>query len=105
MPDRVKITGDLYHRQVPDGAVAVTRPSRWGNPHKVGPCPVCGTRHDNAAAVAAYADDLIGGRLRITTTDVREHLAGADLACWCAPDQPCHADVLLTVANTEGDRP
>jgi hypothetical protein len=22
-----------------------------------------------------------------------------DLACWCPLDQPCHADVLLAVAN------
>ena len=26
-------------------------------------------------------------------------LAGRDLACWCPLDQPCHADVLLEVAN------
>jgi hypothetical protein len=39
-PTRVKITGDLYHPVVPDGAVRITRPGRWGNPHKVGPgCP------------------------------------------------------------------
>lgn len=26
-------------------------------------------------------------------------LAGHDLACWCPLDQPCHADVLLELAN------
>ncbi|MFD6517632.1 DUF4326 domain-containing protein [Rhodococcus sp. NPDC060176] len=26
-------------------------------------------------------------------------LAGKDLACWCPLDQPCHADVLLEIAN------
>lgn len=26
-------------------------------------------------------------------------LAGKDLACWCSPDEPCHADVLLELAN------
>jgi hypothetical protein len=26
-------------------------------------------------------------------------LRGKDLACWCALDQPCHADVLLEFAN------
>lgn len=26
-------------------------------------------------------------------------LRGKNLACWCALDQPCHADVLLEVAN------
>jgi hypothetical protein len=26
-------------------------------------------------------------------------LRGKNLACWCPPGQPCHADVLLQVAN------
>lgn len=26
-------------------------------------------------------------------------LCGLDLACWCPLDQPCHADVLLEIAN------
>lgn len=30
----------------------------------------------------------------------REDLAGLDLACWCPLGQPCHADVLLEVANS-----
>jgi len=28
-----------------------------------------------------------------------DHLRGKNLACWCALDQPCHADVLLELAN------
>lgn len=35
----------------------------------------------------------------VTVADVRWHLAGRDLACWCPLDQPCHADVLLEIAN------
>jgi hypothetical protein len=27
------------------------------------------------------------------------HLRGKNLACWCKPGQPCHADVLLEIAN------
>lgn len=26
-------------------------------------------------------------------------LRGRDLACWCPPGLPCHADVLLEIAN------
>lgn len=33
--------------------------------------------------------------------EIRDALAGRDLACWCAPDLPCHADVLLELANAE----
>jgi hypothetical protein len=31
---------------------------------------------------------------------VQAELQGKDLACWCAPGEPCHADFLLHVANT-----
>ena len=30
---------------------------------------------------------------------IRRHLAGHDLVCWCPLDSPCHADVLLDLAN------
>ena len=30
---------------------------------------------------------------------IRNELAGSDLACWCPLGQPCHADVLLEIAN------
>jgi len=40
--------------------------------------------------------------------EIRAALRGHDLACWCALDQPCHADVLLEIANapplTEAER-
>ena len=35
----------------------------------------------------------------ITPDMVVADLAGKDLACWCPLDQPCHADVLLDIAN------
>jgi hypothetical protein len=31
--------------------------------------------------------------------EIRATLAGHDLACWCPLDGPCHADVLLAIAN------
>lgn len=37
----------------------------------------------------------------ITVDTIRAELAGRDLACWCAIGQPCHADVLLAIANAE----
>ena len=30
---------------------------------------------------------------------IQRDLAGKNLACWCALDEPCHADVLLEIAN------
>lgn len=32
---------------------------------------------------------------------VQAELRGKNLACWCALDAPCHADVLLELANSE----
>lgn len=31
--------------------------------------------------------------------EVKEALRGKNLACWCKPGSPCHADVLLEIAN------
>jgi hypothetical protein len=31
--------------------------------------------------------------------EVRTELGGKSLACFCPLDQPCHADVLLEIAN------
>jgi hypothetical protein len=31
--------------------------------------------------------------------EIREALGGKNLACFCPPDQPCHAGVLLEIAN------
>ena len=69
----------------------VTRPTKWGNPH-----PLALGR---AEAVRRYRDDLLAGRLRVTVGDVTRELRGRDLACYCPLGEPCHADVLLMVAN------
>ena len=37
--------------------------------------------------------------VRPTLDDIRSELRGKNLACWCPLDQPCHADVLLELAN------
>ncbi len=31
--------------------------------------------------------------------DIRREFRGKNLACWCRPGDPCHADVLLELAN------
>jgi hypothetical protein len=96
MTRRVKVTGDLFHGQIPDGAIYVGRPapglrkSPYANPFKIGRDAV-----DAADAVRLYRQWLPGTDLY---RDLSE-LAGHDLACWCQLDQPCHADVLLELAN------
>jgi hypothetical protein len=43
----------------------------------------------------------MAGRLRVTVEDVRRELRGRDLYCFCKPGEPCHADVLIEVANRD----
>jgi hypothetical protein len=77
--------------RLPAGTVVVTRPTKWGNPHPL--------ELGREESVRRYRDDLLAGRLAISVDDVRRELAGRDLACYCRLDQPCHADVLLELAN------
>ena len=82
-------------RRLPPGARYVGRPTRWGNPFKVGMAAVGGGSLDRAQAVdlfRAYA----GSRLR-AEPDWLEPLRGRDLACWCPPGEPCHADILIAL--------
>lgn len=39
-----------------------------------------------------------------TLDEIKAALAGQDLVCWCPLDVPCHAEVLLELANGEGGR-
>jgi hypothetical protein len=79
----------------PEGVVVVSRPSKWGNPQK----PAADTRPARQLAVDKYRADLMAGKLRVSVEDVRRELRGKHLACWCKLGLPCHADVLLELAN------
>ena len=50
---------------------------------------------------ALYGD---GSLVPERSLDDLAELAGKDLACWCPLDRPCHADVLLQIANPEENR-
>ncbi len=96
--------------RMPENTVYVGRGSAWGNPYKIGGQVAnhFGTTfpiNDAAGAVNCYknmflssfAGILAGGTLG-DEVDLSE-LRGKNLACWCKLDQPCHADVLLELAN------
>lgn len=92
--------------KMPANTVYVGRPSKWGNPyaashhdhaHHPG-VPI--VRPENEAATPAEAVEKFRHYAKMFDTDrVRKELGGKNLACWCPPDQPCHADVLLKIAN------
>ncbi|MFI8942690.1 DUF4326 domain-containing protein [Streptomyces syringium] len=108
MPTRIQRRRTKGWR-APEGAVYVGRGSRWGNPWKVGSTGYRGLpgggygrgllpplTRQQAVDSYRHAHSFDAGWL----TSVREELAGRDLMCWCALDQPCHADFLLEVANS-----
>lgn len=83
--------------RMPEGAVYVGRPTDWGNPWRVGEV-IGGQRLDAEAVVTLYR-----GLYRLHRDQMPDPAAlrGRDLACWCPLDQPCHADVLLALANPQ----
>lgn len=64
-------------------------PTRWPNPFRPAKRPAA-----NAEAVAAFEAWLVD-----QVEEVRRELAFRDLACWCAKDLACHADVWLRPVN------
>ena len=107
MPERVQLSRRKGWR-MPPNTVSVARPGPWGNPFKVG-ISVCTGRgleyrerkiEDRAAAVEAFRDMLaVSARNYPSAYEIWDHLHGKNLACWCPLGQPCHADVLLEIAN------
>jgi hypothetical protein len=88
--------------RMPENTVKVDRSTRWGNPMRIGP------GYSAADAVADYVRWIQGESadrfsavtaMRPSIAEIRLQLANKNLACWCAIGQPCHADVLLRLAN------
>jgi len=86
-------------------AVNVARPGFWGNPFVVHSRAVSGKQIVGATyqavstaseAVARFHDLLPRSADRMARI---EELRGKNLACWCRPGEPSHADVLLEMAN------
>jgi len=105
------------------GQSLVARPSKWGNPFRVisergkhqwlfrvlipgEPCFGDFVHKSDAhgKSVKLYrqwfeekvaSDPAFKRELRV--------LLGQELMCYCAPDMPCHADVLIEYLNKEGD--
>lgn len=104
-PKRIQLSRKRGWRK-PEGAIVVARPSKWGNPYRAGQLMyLTGKKKGQFAGVA----DVVQMYRNIATINtpagdalrrmIRDQLAGHDLACWCPLDQPCHADVLLELAN------
>lgn len=104
--------------RMPPNTVKVDRTTKWGNPYIVG---IHGTREEcvklfmilMAGQICLsmgkdedgqyHADKQIAYYKHVRRN--HRHLRGKNLACWCSLEDgqgnriPCHADVLLEIAN------
>lgn len=102
MPQRIQLRRTKGWR-MPENTVVVARPTKWGNPFRAD------EQMNVAGAVMAYRIGLRAAALRglgwtgwaQRILDTLPDLRGKNLACWCPPGQPCHADVLLELANKD----
>lgn len=106
MPKRIQLKRTKGWR-LPPNTVVVSRPGRWGNPRRAGQL----RGYTNADAVEDFElwlrrDPMVRSFENVygpppTRREIRCELAGKNLACWCKPGAPCHADVLLRIANSK----
>lgn len=93
--------------KMPRNTVYVGRPTKYGNPFVVGKGWEWSyfTCRNSEEAVDMFASDIYCSSVGLTREAIAQ-LRGKNLACWCALDQPCHADVLLELANpSDKERP
>lgn len=128
MPVRVQLSRKKGWR-MPPNTINVARPTLWSNPFIIGAASGCDFTDggDPTPMIAAmtreqviefYRDMVLGmlspdmhphghrwmERFKKATSNAHpaeylSSLRGKNLACWCKPGEPCHADVLLELAN------
>ena len=87
---------------MPKKTVYVGRGSEYGNRYIIGETYVTSSGYQYVMtaqkAVELYQSDLYDKPFLKVDAWINR-LKGKNLACWCALDEPCHADVLLELAN------
>jgi hypothetical protein len=58
-------------------------------------------RHERTGALRYGLEAMVGYPDRAELVRRLPELRGKNLACWCPLDKPCHADVLLELANKQ----
>lgn len=114
-PQRIRLSRAKGWR-MPENTVKVDRSTRWGNPFIVG--------HDGTAIECLYLYTMLTTGLLVVSCKpdcVRRQqaavealkaeaaaafatLRGKNLGCWCRYGAPCHADLLVFIANTPPPR-
>lgn len=92
-PQRIQLSRRKGWR-MPPNTVKVSRPSKWGNPFRIG--------RDGTAAECVEQYETLTSDWPSEYADLLAELRGKNLACWCKIGDSCHGDILLRLANREG---
>lgn len=124
MPKRIQRKRTAGWR-MPENAVYVGRPTRWGNPFQPYSQAIVVPSEVRSVVTSPLFPDLKTARIEIAScgsvecclawyriwaegmrdmyyrhnNDFLAPLKGKDLVCWCRPEWGCHADILLELAN------
>lgn len=110
-PSRIQLSRRKGWR-MPPNTVSVARPGKWGNPFVIGISRCTGKGFDyreekiaNAATAVRFFREMleIADRGFPPAEEIIGELRGRNLACWCRLGSPCHADVLLELANAHAE--
>src|ERR1700733_7481235 len=99
-------------RRIPPNTAKVDRTTRFGNPFSVVQWPERAVALHRAWLTCELTDEMIQ---RTSPGLIAKHLLarrfavhvalgdlrGKNLACWCKRGDPCHADLLLELANAD----
>lgn len=121
VPIRIQLSRKKGWR-MPENTVHVGRPTRWGNPYDVRrygldlslamfrntaqgiwDCKLIPANAHQLSWIEWMYEDHQKWCKRIGQHPIEamwQDLTGKNLACWCALDKPCHADILIELANT-----
>lgn len=84
---------------MPANTVYVGRPTKWGNPHSFG--GIIHWKSMDTLEGLRHVVNLYRIHVEDRHAEIKKELRGKNLACWCSLEQPCHADVLLEIANRD----
>ena len=95
--------------RMPANTVPVDRSTRFGNDFIVNPNVKAGSKSGCSYICVPTVEDAVACHREMVSLPemaeyralIKRELRGKNLACYCKPGQPCHADVLLEIANED----
>lgn len=92
----------VVHFRVSRYDVYIGRPSKWGNPFKIGDLHH-GKTLTRETAIEAFRDWFFHSANGIALQQHTHELYSKVLGCWCKP-RACHGDVIMELVEHEENR-